>query len=708
MDTQLHTTRQTGGEAPGGSALPDSLTMPIGSLPAWLVRLSLLILWAVIVAFSWAPSIFGEDAPPPAANKVIDLSLEDLMNVEITSVSKRSEKRTDAAAAIYVLTQDDIRRSGATNIPDALRLVPGVNVARLTSNTWSVTARGFGGRFANKLLVLIDGRSIYTPLFAGVYWEAHEVMLEDVDRIEVIRGPGGTLWGANAVNGVINIVTKPAADTQGLLLSTGAGTYERAFANARWGGAIGEDVNYRLYTRYFLRDEGGSQATGGDGDDAWHSIQGGGRVDWNIGPDDRLSLYADLRQLNMDQVVTRAFLDAPFAREIHDSADYFGRYVMASWVHTFADESSLQVQAYYDGYTWDDPTFGEDRNTFDLDIQHQLNVGERHSVIWGLEFRHTQDEIDGSEWISLTPDSRSDQTYSAFAQDDIALTDELHLILGLKIEHNDYSGIEVQPNARIRWLPNDRHTVWAAVSRAVRTPSRAERDVRLRNTTAPGPTEVVFMRYDDRQFDSENLLATELGYRVRATDELAFDIALFFNHYTDLRTLEPGPAFDDNGVTVVPIEAVNEGKSNTYGFEIAADWQPMSMWQLRAGYSYLHINLDVPDSDPVTESFSGDTPQNQFFIQNRLNLPHDVEFDTSLRYVDSLDGIGIDSYVELDARLAWRPIEDLELALVGRNLLDNEHQEFAPTFVNHVPTGVEREVYGKITWQFKPGAKNRR
>jgi iron complex outermembrane receptor protein len=585
-------------------------------------------------------------------------------------------------------------------------MVPGVNVARLTSNTWSVTARGFGGRFANKLLVLVDGRSIYTPLFAGVYWEAHGVMLEDVDRIEVIRGPGGTLWGANAVNGVINIVTKAAVDTQGLLLSTGAGSYERAFGSARWGGAAGDDVHYRVYTRYFLRDEGGSQATGGDADDAWQSIQGGGRVDWDISPDDRLSLYADLRHLDIDEVIMRSFLTPPFSQEVHDSPDYFGRYVLAAWDHAFADESSIQLQAYYDGYTWEDPTFAEDRNTFDIEFQHQLEVGDRHNIIWGAGFRHTQDDIDGSPSISLTPNSRGDQTYSAFVQDDIALTDKLHFILGAKIEHNDYTGIEVQPNARLRWTPNDRHTLWAAVSRAVRTPSRAESDVRLRSTTGPGPAEIVFTRYDDRDYESEDLLATELGYRVRATDELAIDIALFFNHYTDFRTLEPGPTFVDNGVTVLPIEALNEGKANTYGFEIAADWQPLRLWQLRAGYSYLHINLEVPSTDPVTESFSGDTPQNQFFLQNRLNLPHSVEFDTALRYVDSLDGIGIGSYIELDARLAWRPIDDLELALVGRNLLDNEHQEFAPTFVNHVPTAVEREVYGKITWRFQPGGKN--
>jgi iron complex outermembrane receptor protein len=636
-----------------------------------------------------------------ASESLTDLSLEELMNVEVTSVSKKAERRQDAAAAIYVVTQEDIRRSGATNIPDVLRLVPGVNVSKLTSNTWSVTARGFGGRFANKLLVLIDGRSIYTPLFGGVYWEAQGVMLEDVDRIEVIRGPGGTLWGANAVNGVINIVTRHTRDTQGLLITGGAGTYERAFAAARWGGMVGDNLSYRVYTRYFLRDDGGTQATGGDARDEWNSIQGGGRIDWQISPDDELMLEADIHRVDLDEVITRAFLDPPLSREIPDDFDIMGRFVNTAWTHRFADDSQVQLRAYYDGYTADDVTFNEDRNTVDVEFEHQLLLGDRHGVVWGLGFRHAHDNTEGTEFLALDPESRGAQTYSAFIQDDIAINPKLHLILGTKIEHNDYTGVEVQPNARVRWSPNENHTIWAAVSRAVRTPSRAEDDIRIRYLTTPGPTEAILR--GNRGFDSENLVATELGYRVRATERLAFDVALFFNHYTDIRTLEPGTPFVEDGVNILPFDARNDGKANTYGFEIAADWTPKDWWQVRSGYSFLKIDLDIPANDPVTDDFSRDTPQNQFFAQNRFNLPGNVELDATLRYVDDLDGIGIASYIEMDARIAWRPTEDLELALVGRNLFDNEHQEFAPTFVSHVPSAVEREVYGKITWRFQPG-----
>lgn len=665
---------------------------------------------AVIVCTAFTPTASGQNAvveqasTEPTAENLTNLSIEELLAVEVTSVSKKKERKQDAAAAIYVLTQEDIRRSGATNIPDLLRTVPGVDVARLTSSTWSVTVRGFGGRYANKLLVLIDGRSIYTPLFSGVYWEAHDVMLEDVDRIEIIRGPGGTLWGANAVNGVINIITKRAADTQGLLVSGGAGTEERGFLSTRWGGHIGNDTDYRIYLKGFARDEGGDPETGEDPDDAWHNLQGGFRIDWNLSPDDQLTLQGDINSLGLDQVINRAFLEAPFSRDVHSSVDYVGRNLLARWTHTFADESQIEIQGYYDGYTWDDPSFHENRNTFDLQIEHQFTAGKRHQIIWGGNVRVSTDSIDGSEFTSFDPDSDTLQLYSIFLQDEIALLDQLHLILGAKIEHNSYTGIELQPNLRLRWTPNDRHTLWAAVSRAVRTPSRAEYDIRLRSQVLPGPTELVLTRFDDQDFESEDLLATELGYRVRATDTLALDLALFYNRYTDLRSLEPGPAFDEDGVNVLPFEALNDSSAKTYGFELALDWAPSTAWQVRAGYSLLKISLDVPDTDPVSESFAQDTPEQQFFVQNRIRFPNNVEFDTTLRFVDTLGSLDVDSYLEMDARLAWLPREDLEIAIVGQNLLHDEHFEFAPTFVNHVPTQVERGVYGKITWRFKPGA----
>lgn len=655
----------------------------------------------LLVSLFVSPNLFAQtDEIQVASAELNSLSIEELMSVEVTSVSKKKERKQDAAAAVYVLTQEDIRRSGATNIPDLLRTVPGVEVARLTANTWSVTARGFGGRFANKLLVLIDGRSIYTPLFSGVYWEGHDVMLEDVDRIEIIRGPGGTLWGANAVNGVVNIVTKAAGDTQGGLVSGGVGTEERGFFSTRWGDKIGEDVDYRVYVKGFARDAGGDPEIGGDAQDDWNNVQGGFRFDWRLSPDDLLTIQGDLNDLGINQVVTDAFLEEPFERSIHSQVDYLGRNLLTRWTHTLSDDSKIEVQGYYDGYTWDEPTFRENRDTFDLHMEHSFSAANRHEIIWGAGLRLSADQIDGSEFASFDPSNELMQLYDIFIQDDITLLDELHLIIGTKLEYNNFSGFEIQPNARLRWSPNDHHTLWAAVSRAVRTPSRAEAGVRLRSSSAPGPTEFVLMNVDGREFQSEDLFAAEFGYRVRANDKLALDFALFYNRYTDMRSLEFEEPFDENGVTVVPLQARNGSRAKTYGFELAADWAPSAAWQVRAGYSLLQLSIDSPPDDPVTETFSQDTPQQQFFIQNHIQFPRNVEFDSTVRYVDALSEIDVDSYVELDARLAWRPREDLELAIVGQNLLHGNHFEFAPTFVGHVPTQVERGVYAKVTWRF--------
>ncbi len=649
------------------------------------------------------------EAPVETEASLVNLSIEELMNIEVTSVSKKKERKQDAAAAIYVLTQEDIRRSGATTIPDLLRTVPGVEVARLTANSWSVTARGFGGVFANKLLVLIDGRSVYTPLFSGVYWEFQNVVLEDVERIEVIRGPGGTLWGANAVNGVINIITKKAADTQGLLVSGGGGTEDQGFLTTRWGGALAEGAaHYRVYGQFFRHDNAGRAANGGDAEDAWQGGQGGGRIDWELSSEDTLTLHGDAQSLDINGQTTLNFLDAPFTRDVKMDADAATWNLGAIWRRVFSDDSNIELAAYYDGYQRANATFEETRHTFDLDFKHQLQPWTNQEIVWGLAIRHTQADTDGSEFISFDPERRNDQTISGFVQDDIALTEKLHLIVGAKIEHNGYTGVEVQPNLRLRWSPNDRHTVWAAISRAVRTPSQAEDDIRLRALTAAGPVgPVEAILQGNNDFEAEDLLAGELGYRVRVTDELSLDIAGFYNHYTNLRSIEfLGVPFVEDGVTVIPFEAFNNTDAYAFGFEVAADWAPLTRWQVRAGYSFLDLNVDAPAADPVTAVTESDTPQHQFFVQNRLDLPHQVEFDTTFRFVDRLSSLDVDAYVEMDARLAWRPREDLELALVGQNLFDGGHYEFAPSFVNGVPTQVQRAVYAKVTWRFQPGGKH--
>ncbi len=669
------------------------------------------VIVALLISILFPTPAFAQDddtvsievpAPESSNDALSNLSIEELLNVEVTSVSKKKERKQDAAAAVYVLTSEDIRRSGATNIPELLRTVPGLEVAKLTSSQWSVTSRGFGGRFANKLLVLIDGRSIYTPLYSGVYWEGQEVMLEDVDRVEVIRGPGGTLWGANAVNGVINIVTKSSADTQGLLISAGGGTEERGFVNSRWGGAIGDDAHYRLYVRGFIRDEGGDTDLL-EADDGWSSVQGGFRTDWQLSPDDRLTVQGDIRDLNLEQVTTRAILEDPFVQTFNESADYESTNVLARWTHTFSDESELHLQAYYDAYNQQDPSFRERRDTVDLELQHRFRPSDRHEIVWGLGVRSTWDRTNGSIWVSLDPEDDNLQFYSVFLEDDITLTDKLHLIVGSKFEYNTYTQFEIQPSARIRWTPNERHTVWGAVSRAVRTPSRAERASQLLSA-ADATSQLVFGGDDD--FKSEDLTAIELGYRVRATERLALDLALFYNMYNNVRSISPEDPIVTPEGTIVSFTGGNGTDANTYGLELAMDWAATDWWRVRAGYSYLEVQIDPATGDAISGALLDDTPEQQFFVQNSFNLPHHVEIDLTVRAVDALKGIDVPGYVELDARLAWKPTEDLELALVGQNLLNNSHEEFASSFISTANSAVQRGVYGKVTWTFQPG-KNR-
>lgn len=667
------------------------------------IRTALLILLFTLLFLVFAPSASAQSHD----DDILNMSLEELLNLEVTSVSKKAEKRTEAAAAIFVLTNEDIKKSGATNIPDALRLVPGVNVAKLSASLWSVTARGFAGRFANKLLVLIDGRSIYTPLFSGVYWESHDVMLEDIDRIEVIRGPGGTLWGANAVNGVINIVTKRAEDTQGGLISAGAGTEERGFTSVRYGDKIGDKGHYRVYAKYLNRDDSGDTAASGDAYDAWDSGQFGFRTELELSDTDLLTIQGDYVNQNLHQYQTQAYLTAPFSRDVRSSLEYEGHNLLTRWNRTISDESDLQIQLYWDYYRSGGNLLTERRGTTDLSVEHHQRIGEKNDLVWGLGFRSTFDNITNTSFISLNPDKRSDELFSAFIHNDTAISDELHLTLGSKFEHNSYTGFEYQPTARLAWTPNERHTLWGAVSRSVRTPSRVEDDVHIVSTVVAGPT--VLALDGTRSFDSEELMAYELGYRAVVTDRLAVDVATFYNDFDNYRSLEPGaPYFDPDPPiphTVIPFFARNGADAESYGIELVIDWRPKAWWQLRGIYAWQEVDVAAPAGDPLTNTFSGDAPEQTFTLINHFDLPRNIDLDSTLRYVDKLPSLAVDDYLELDLRIAWRPKENIELSLVGQNLLDNGHFEFAPAFVNQIPSQVQRSVYGKVTWEFQPGKR---
>jgi iron complex outermembrane recepter protein len=654
---------------------------------------------ATLLLFSnivWA----AEDHVRAAGEDLNHLKLEELMNVEVTSVSKRAEKLSEAPAAITLITAEELRRSGATSIPEALRQVPGMDVARLDAHDWAISARGFNDLFANKLLVLMDGRSVYTPLFSGVYWDVQDTLLEDIDRIEVIRGPGAALWGANAVNGVINIMTRPAEETQGLLLTGGGGSEERGFAGIRYGGSLGTNAYYRAYAKYFNRDDQ-VVPDGSDANDRWNMQRGGFRVDWKPSTEDQYTLQGDLYSGRAQQTF---FLPTPnppaFAETNRSSVDVTGGNVIGRWTRAFSDSADLKLQFYYDRTTRETAVLDEERNTIDVDLQHHFLWGERQDIVWGLGYRASAEKIDSSYTGAFDPDQRTVQLFSLFGQDEITvMADRLHLTLGSKFEHNDFTGFEYQPSGRLSWTPSDRQTIWGSVSRAVRTPSLAEDDIRLRQLTGlPG---VQVLLQGDRAFDSEDLLAYEVGYRWRPLERVSLDLTAFYNEYDHLRSVEPGAVLAGPPVTLTAT-AGNKLHGETYGIEFAPKWQVTDWWRLQAAYTFLQMELhrDSGSGDTTSERAEGRSPHHQLSLRSSLDLPHDVEFDCTLRYIDRLVDFSIPSYVVLDLRLAWRPFKNLELAIVGQNLLDNRHPEFQALIITTERTEVEHSVYGKVTWRY--------
>jgi iron complex outermembrane receptor protein len=645
----------------------------------------------------WGANVIAQDAyvSPSTLKK---LSVEQLADIDVTSVSKYPEKFSEAAAAVAVLTSEDIERSGVTKIPDALRLVPGLDVAQVDAHTWAISSRGFNDIFADKLLVLIDGRTVYTPLFSGVFWDFQDTLLADIDRIEVVRGPGATLWGANAVNGVINIITKSARDTQGFLVSTGGGTEDRDFVNVRYGVKIDDDIFARVYVKYFDRDSS-VLPDGTDAHDAWDMFRGGFRLDSEPSNENSFTLQGDIYTGNEDEVYSIPTTTPPFATTVASTDQVSGGNLLGRWTHTFAPDSQLTLQAYYDRTEQETPIFGEKRDTGDVDLQDRFDWGDRQKIIWGAGFRVTHTNIKNSLNVSFFPSDRTLTLYSAFVQDEISIVpDRLHLTIGSKFEHNDFTGFEIQPSARALWTPGHAQTIWGSISRAVRTPSEAESDVRL-NPAPPVPIPPGFLTiHGNPNMESEKLIAYELGYRVQPINQLKVDLTGFYNDYDDLRTLEPllpGP--------VSPSIVKNKLFGETYGVELSATAQVTRQWRLQGSYSYFDAQLhrEPGSRDTTTEAIDeGSSPHNQFFIRSLLDVGWNIQFDSTLRYVDVLPLPKVPSYITLDLRLAWSPRKDLEFAVVGRNLLDDRHPEFAPTFIGTQRTEVERSVYGMVVWHY--------
>ncbi|TAN66562.1 MAG: TonB-dependent receptor [Methylobacter sp.] len=640
-------------------------------------------------------------------NEALNLSVEDLLNVEVTSVAKKAQSLNDAPAAAFVISNEDIKRSGATSIPDALRLAPGLDVARIDANKWAVSSRGFNGRFANKLLVLIDGRSAYTRSFAGVYWENQDVMMEDIDRIEVIRGPGAALWGANAVNGVINIITKPSSQTQGALLNAGGGNREQDFGSFRYGAKFGKDTTARAYIKGFNRGENTHMSGGKAGDD-WNKVQGGFRLDSQLNLQDALTFQGDIYKTAINQSSIYPQIAPGFQVTQKEGNDSYGGNLLSRFQHTFSPSSDYSLQLYYDSYTRSEGTYDDSRDTLDLDFQHRFALLDRQEIIWGLGYRFGHDHIvgnrlqNGSINFTINPDSVSDQLVSSFIQDELTLIDnKLWLTIGSKFEHNDYSGFEGQPSARIMWAPYNQHRLWAGVSRAVRTPSRLEQNYNFLSRVIPSPTQpVILMVQGNPDYRSEEVISYEAGYRTTLIKSVSLDLTGFYNDYRDLRyPLQGTPSF--NGATrILPYEFTNNLQGETYGVEIATVWQMLDWWRWDLNYSWLHTQLK-----DLSNLRTGISPEQRVSLRGSVSLSRDIDLDFWFRYVDSNLAVVtsgdtvIKGYSTLDLRAAWRPYQGIELSLVGQNLLEQQHLEYIGE-IQTLPTAIDRGVYGKISWNF--------
>jgi iron complex outermembrane recepter protein len=631
----------------------------------------------------------GSFAEPAELNAqdLTRLSLEELMNVQVTSVSKKRQSLQSSAAAIFVITQEDIRRSGVTSIPEALRMAPGVEVARLSGNNWAITARGFNGRFANKLLVLIDGRDVYNPLFAGALWETLDTMMEDIDRIEVIRGPGATLYGVNAVNGVINIITKNSQKTSGILATAIVGS-EETIGGLRYSGAVNDDLHYRVFAKYFNRDD---QFHPLGAHDDWRGSRLGFRTDWNVTARDRIMIEGEtFDQNNGERITLPTALGSSVPTILDEDVANTGGNLLLRWNRQLAEGQDLTVQMSYDRLETEFAVTRATIDVIDLDFQHRFPFLHNQEIVWGGEYRFWADQLSGSRALTTIPGHQSYNLLGGFIQDEIQIVPNiLILTAGTKLSHTHFTGFEYQPSARLLWNMVPHHTVWVAVSRAVRVPSRLADQGAILQPPPPVPVAIL----GNQQLESEVVHAFEVGYRVTPWPQLLIDMAGFYNMYEELR--------GSRRVTATSFQFVNNKSARNFGFELATTLQLTEWWKLKGTYS--HHEMDVTVQTGVVQlpdTFDGGSPRHQGSLRSMVSLPHEVEFDTWLRYVDELPSFRIPSYVELDVRVGWRPMEGLELAVVGQNLLDPHHPEIGPTFLQTQMTEVQRSVYGKVTWTF--------
>jgi iron complex outermembrane receptor protein len=670
---------------------------------------TLCLLW--VSGAAWADAL---PADAPSTGELKQLSLEDLMNVRVTSVSKQPQKLLDAPSAIQVITGEEIRRSGATSLPEALRLADNLQVAQINAHDWAISARGFNANLANKLLVLIDGRAVYTPLYGGVLWNVQDVLLEDIDRIEVISGPGGTLWGANAVNGVINVITKSAAQTQGAYASVAGGSKLEDFAAARYGAELTPDVYLRFYGKYF--DQGDEETrSGANAEDSWHMLRGGFRMDIAQAGGNALTFQGDSYHGGENDGAA-------------GDAELSGGDVLARWTRSLSAESGFTLQTYYD-HTYIAQPFAaappapyfsgfpaaslmDTLDTYDLDFQYHLGWGSRQKIVWGLGYRATHEADQDLSVVRFAPPTLNQNLYEGFVQDEIAIATGIALTIGSKLEHNDYTGFEVEPSVRGQWNFDPKEMVWAAISRAVRTPSRYDHDLEVPSGLIDAPPPYKFPEFyltGNPDFKSETLIAYEIGYRAELASRISGSVATYYNDYNDLRSTTATPT-TATYIYPYPVYFQNNLEGDSYGVELAVTYQLLDWWRLHAGYDVLqeHLHVKPGQSDATGATNETADPQQQFAVRSSMDLPHDVQFNAALRWVDELHinngptggpvyGI-VPSYFELDSRVAWHVTGRVELSVAGFNLLHAYHTEYG--YPSPAQEQIGRSIFGRVACSF--------
>jgi iron complex outermembrane receptor protein len=616
------------------------------------------------------------------ARNLADLSLEELGNIEITSVSKHAERLSDAPASVFVITAEDIRRSGVRSLPEALRLAPNLQVAQVSASAYAISARGFNSTSANKLLVLIDGRSVYTPLFSGVFWDVQDVLLEDIERIEVVSGPAGTLWGTNAVNGVINVITRSAKNTQGVLIAAGAGNRE-SNAAARYGATAGSDGHFRVYGQYLDREHT-TTASGSAKDDASYKAQAGFRADWQRTTDHLTvqgNAYRGLEGQPLPGSISITGVPASVG-----PIPVSGANLLARWERALTDGAQMSLQAYYDRTERTVPfRFDENLNIFDVQFQHSLPVADTHAVTWGAEVRYGMDRVVNSDVFAFLPADVNQKWLSLFAQDDMTLSPDLRVTAGVRIERNDYTGTEFQPNLRLAWKFAPDHLLWTAASRAARSPSRLDHDAFF-------PGKPPFVLAGGPNVRSEIANVYEIGYRGQLAARVSFSVTGFYAKYDHLRTQELTPSHTS-------VIFANEMEGHTTGIEMWGTYQASSMWRLSGGVSGLRERLTLkPGSfDATAPARAGSDPAQSWLLRSSLDLPAQTELDFTVRHVAALSSPTVPEYTAVDVRYGWKPRPDLELSVTGQNLFDGGHGEFTDVSTR---TEFGRSFFVKIVGRF--------